>query len=158
MHSISYRTKSKKTFLLFSIISLGFIVFLSVMLFTAINPREIPSLFTSETSVAKRGSIISADGFHLATTQKLYKAIVNTSFIDPNKMDLFIQLYSIYSNVDPQTVRTLLNKKNGIVVLSYNLNSKQAQSLKNLGFELRRYKVFQEIENPTTHTRITQGS
>ena len=157
MHSISYRTKSKKTFLLFFIISLGFIVFLSVMLFTAINPREIPSLFTSETSVAKRGSIISADGFHLATTQKLYKAIVNTSFIDPNKMDLFIQLYSIYSNVDPQTVRTLLNKKNGIVVLSYNLNSKQAQSLKNLGFELRRYKVFQEIENPTTHTRITQG-
>ena len=157
MHSISYRTKSKKTFLLFSLISLGFLVFLSVMLFTAIKPREIPSLFASEVSVAKRGSIVSADGFHIATTQKLYKAIVNTNFIDPDKMDLFIQLYSIYSNVDPQTVKALLDKKSGIVVLSYNLNSKQAQSLKNLGFELRRYKVFQEIENPTTHTRVTQG-
>ena len=157
MHSISYRTKSKKTFLLFFIIALGFIVFLSVMLFTAINPRELPSLFASETSIAKRGSIISADGFHLATTQKLYKAIVNTNFIDPNKMNLFIQLYSIYSNVNPQTVKDLLFKKNGIVVLSYNLNSQQAQSLKNLGFELRRYKVFLEIENPSTHTRITQG-
>ena len=63
------------------------------MLFTAIKPREIPSLFASEVSVAKRGSIVSADGFHIATTQKLYKAIVNTNFIDPDKMDLFIQLF-----------------------------------------------------------------
>ncbi len=157
MQNISYRTKSKKTFILFSIISLGFLIFLSVMLFTAIKPRDLPSLFASETSVAKRGSIISADGFHLATTQKLYKAIVNTYFIDPDKMDLFIQLYSIYSDVDPQKVAALLRKKKGAVVLSYDLNSKQAQNLKSLGFELRRYKVFKEIENPNTHIRTTQG-
>lgn len=157
MHNISNRQKSKKTFSLFALILLGFFVFLSVMLFTAISPRELPSLFASETSIAKRGSIISADGFHIATTQKLYKAVVNTNYIDPNKMDLFIQLYSIYSSVDPKTVRELLQGKKGMVVLSYNLNSKQAQSLKNLGFELRRYKVFQEIENPTTHVRTMQG-
>jgi cell division protein FtsI (penicillin-binding protein 3) len=157
MHNISDRQKSKKTFSLFAIILLGFFVFLSVMFFTALSPRELPSLFASETSVAKRGSIISADGFHIASTQKLYKAVVNTNFIDPDKMDLFIQLYSIYSNVDPKNVRELLQNKKGMVVLSYNLNSKQAQSLKNLAFELRRYKVFQEIENPLTHIRTTQG-
>ena len=157
MHNISDRQKSKKTFSLFAIILLGFFVFLSVMLFTAISPRELPSLFASETSVAKRGSIISADGFHIASTQKLYKAVVNTNFIDPDKIDLFIQLYSIYSNVDPKDVKELVRNKKGIVVLSYNLNSKQAQSLKNLAFELRRYKVFQEIENPSTHIRTTQG-
>ncbi|WP_345993442.1 penicillin-binding protein 2 [Sulfurimonas sp. HSL-1716] len=157
MQNISNRTKSNKIFLLFSIIVLGFVVFLSVMLFTAINPRDIPSLYTSDTSNAKRGNIISADGFHIATTQKLYKAIVNTNYIDPKKMDLFIQLFSIYSNIDPKEIQKLLYKKKGVVVLSYNINSKQAQYLKNLAFELRRYKVFVEIENPKTHIRSMQG-
>jgi cell division protein FtsI (penicillin-binding protein 3) len=157
MHNISNHQKSKKTFLLFAILLIGFLIFLSAMLFTALSPREIPSLFASEVSVAKRGSIISADGFHIASTQKLYKSVVNTNYIDPDKRELFIQLYSIYSNVDPKNVRELLEHKKGMVVLSYNLNSKQAQSLKNLGFELRRYKVFQEKENPTTHVRTTQG-
>ena len=127
------------------------------MLFTAINPRDIPSLYTSDTTNAKRGNIISADGFHIATTQKLYKAIVNTNYIDPKKENLFIQLFSIYSNIDPKEVQRLLYKKKGVVVLSYNINSKQAQYLKNLAFELRRYKVFVEIENPKTHVRSLQG-
>lgn len=157
MHNISHRTKSNKIFLLFSIIVLGFIIFLSVMLFTAINPRDIPSLFTSDTSNAKRGNILSADGFHIATTQKLYKAIVNTNYIDPKKEDLFIQLFSIYSDIKPDEIRKMLYHKHGIVVLSYNINSKQAQYLKNLAFELRRYKVFIEIENPSTHIRSMQG-
>ncbi len=157
MQNISNRTKSNKIFLLFSIIVLAFIIFLSVMLFTAINPRDIPSLYTSDTSNAKRGNIISADGFHIATTQKLYKAIVNTNYIDPKKEDLFIQLFSIYSNIDQKEIKKLLYKKKGIVVLSYNINSKQAQYLKNLAFELRRYKVFVEIENPKTHVRSMQG-
>ncbi|MBU0631937.1 penicillin-binding protein 2 [bacterium] len=154
---MSHRTKSNKIFLLFSIIVLGFIIFLSVMLFTAINPRDIPSLFTSDTSNAKRGNILSADGFHIATTQKLYKAIVNTNYIDPKKEDLFIQLFSIYSDIKPDEIRKMLYHKHGIVVLSYNINSKQAQYLKNLAFELRRYKVFIEIENPSTHIRSMQG-
>lgn len=157
MQNILNRTKSNKIFLLFSVIVFGFVVFLSVMLFTAINPRDIPSLYTSDTSNAKRGDIISADGFHIATTEKLYKAVVNTNYIDPKKEDLFVQLFSIYSNIEPKKIRNRLYKKKGIVVLSYNINSKQAQYLKNLAFELRRYKVFQEIENPTTHVRSMQG-
>lgn len=157
MHNISHRTKSNKIFLLFSIIVLGFIIFLSVMLFIAINPRDIPSLYTSDTSNAKRGNILSADGFHIATTQKLYKAIVNTNYIDPKKEDLFIQLFSIYSDIKPKEIKQMLYHKHGIVVLSYNINSKQAQYLKNLAFELRRYKVFIEIENPKTHIRSMQG-
>ena len=157
MKNIVGETKSYKIFLLFSTIVFGFIVFLSVMLLMALKPREIPSRYASDNTNAKRGNILSSDGFHIAITQKLYKAVVNTDYIDPQKKNLFIQLFSIYSNIDATTIKHLLDKKNGLVVLSYNLNSKQAQYLKNLAFELRRFKVFQEIENPRTHVRTTQG-
>jgi len=89
-----------------------------------------------------RGNIISADGFTIASTTKLYKAVVNTHYIDPNKKDLFIELFSIYSGIDAKKVRKTLKKRKGVVVLSYTISQKRAQYLKKLGRELRRYKVF----------------
>ena len=61
------------------------------MLLTVLKDRNLPSLYAKDSSKAKRGNIISADGFHLATTKKLYKAIVNTRYIDPEKKNF---LYS----------------------------------------------------------------
>jgi len=121
------------------------------MLVTVIKPRHLPSLYSKTTSKAQRGSIISADGFHLATTKKLYKAVVNTYYIDPQKKDLFIQLFSIYSGIDAKIIKKKLSKKKkGVVVLSYNITEKRAQYLKKLAYELRRYKVFLERKNPRT--------
>ena len=91
--------RSKKIVTLFILIILGFSIFLSVMFYTSIRARHLPSKFTSESTKAQRGNIISADGFHVATTQKLYKASVNTRNIDPDKKELFIELFSIYSGV-----------------------------------------------------------
>ena len=79
------RNKSKKILLLYVLISVAFLVFLSVMLLAVVKPRHMPSLYAKESSRAQRGSIISADGFHIATTKKLYKAVVNTRYIDPQK-------------------------------------------------------------------------
>jgi len=146
------QNKSKKIFLLFAILMLGFFIFLSVMLYTALKPRHIPSLYTSDSSKAMRGSIISKDGFHIASTQKLYKAIVNSRSIDPNKRELFIQLFSIYSEMSPKKIRARLKKRRGSVVLSYNISTKQAQQLKSLAFELRRLKVFIPFELPSGRT------
>lgn len=122
------------------------------MLYTALKPRHIPSLYTSDSSKAMRGSIISKDGFHIASTQKLYKAIVNSRSIDPNKRELFIQLFSIYSEMSPKKIRARLKKRRGSVVLSYNISTKQAQQLKSLAFELRRLKVFIPFELPSGRT------
>ncbi len=72
------------------------------MLYTALHERDIPSIYSEDNSKAQRGTIISADGFHIATTQKLYKAVVNTRNIDPEKEELFIQLFSIYSGIERQ--------------------------------------------------------
>ncbi len=127
------------------------------MLLTVLKSRHLPSLYTKDSSKAQRGSIISADGFHIATTKKLYKAVVNTLYIDPQKMELFTELFSIYSGITTKELNKRLNKKKGVVVLSYNITEKRAQYLKKLAFELRRYKVFVERKNLQTGRTTLHG-
>jgi len=151
------KSKSKKILLLYSLLALGFFIFLSVMLLTVLKQRDMPSLYTQESSKAERGSIISADGFHIATTKKLYKAVVNTYYIDPQKKELFIQLFSIYSGIDAKEIAEKLNKNSGVTVLSYDVAEKQAQYLKRLAFELRQFDVFVQRENKTTGQKTLHG-
>ena len=151
------QNKSKKIFLLYTLISIGFLIFLSVMLLTVLKSRHLPSLYAKNSSKAQRGSIISADGFHIATTKKLYKAVVNTHYIDPQKMELFVELFSIYSGITTKEIKKRLKKKKGVVVLSYNITEKRAQYLKKLAYELRRYKVFVERKNPRTGQTTLHG-
>jgi len=151
------KNKSKKIFLLYSLIGVGFLIFLSAILITVVKPRHLPALYSKDGSKAGRGSIISADGFHLATTKKLYKAIVNTRYIDPEKKELFVQLFSIYSNIKPKEIRKRLKKRKGVVVLSYNIPQIQAQYLKKLARELRHLKVFMSIKNKKTGLRSVHG-
>lgn len=151
-----HSSKFKKIFALFSVLTFGFVLFLAVMLYTATHQRAIPSIYSEETSKAQRGSIISADGFHIATTQKLYKAVVNTHNIDPQKEELFIQLFSIYSGMSPKEIRQRLHSKKGSVTLSYHIPPKEAMYLRTLAFELRSLHVFIEYELPN-HQRVLQG-
>ncbi len=149
--------KSKKILLLYALIGLGFFIFLSVMLVTVLKSRNLPSLYTDDTSKAARGSIVSADGFHIAITKKLYKIVVNNNYIDPEKEELFIQLFSIYSGMDAKEVKERLKEKKGVVVLSYSMPEKEAQYLKNLAKELRKYKVFVEKKDRRTGIKMVQG-
>jgi len=151
------RSRSKKILLLYVLISLAFLVFLSVMLLTALKPRHMPSIYTKESSRAQRGNIISADGFHIATTKKLYKAMVDTRYIDPQKKELFVKLFSIYSGMQTKEIKKRLSRRRGVVVLSYNIPQIQAQYLKKLSFELRRFKVFLALKNPRTGLRSVHG-
>ena len=127
------------------------------MLLNALKPRSMPSLYAQDSDRASRGSIISADGFHLANAQKLYKAVVDAKYIDPQKKELFIQLFHIYSGIEVDEIRERLESKTGIVVLSYNIPPIQAQYLKKLSYELRRFKVFLELVNPKTGYRSIHG-
>ena len=127
------------------------------MLATALKERHMPSLYTQEGSRAQRGAIISADGFHIATTKKLYKAVVNNRYIDPQKRDLFIELFSIYSGVATSEIKRRLAQRKGVVVLSYNITQIQAHYLQKLASELRRFKVFMELKNAKTGLRSVHG-
>lgn len=151
-----HSNKSKKILALFLLLLSGFAIFLAVMLYTALHERDIPSIYSEETAKAQRGSIVSADGFHIASTQKLYKAVVNTKNIDPAKEELFVQLFSIYSGIDPAEIRQRLHTRKGSVTLSYHISPKEAMYLKTLAFELRRLHVFVEYETPSGQ-RILQG-
>jgi len=148
--------KSQKILALFVVLLLGFGIFLAVMFYTAVHNRDIPSIYSEENSKAQRGTIISADGFHIATTQKLYKAVVNTRNIDPEKVELFIQLFSIYSGIDASEIRQRLHTRRGSVTLSYHIGPKEAMYLKTLAFELRKLGVFIEYELPNGQ-RVLQG-
>ena len=134
-------SKSTKILLLFIFIVIGFLIFLSTMFYTAVKPRNLPSLYTSDATNAERGSIISADGFHLAITKKVYKAMINSKNLDPDKKELFIQLFSIYSDIPVKKVRQKL-RKHGTITLSYSISEQHAQYLKTLAYELRRLNVF----------------
>lgn len=151
------QNKSKKIAILYALLVVGFLLFLAAMLATILKSRDLPSLYTKNSSKATRGSIISADGYHIATTVKLYKAIVNTHYIDPLKKDLFVKLFSIYSEIDAKEIEQKINTQKGVVVLSYNIPQKQAQYLKQLAYELRRLKVFMEIKNPSTGRTSLHG-
>jgi cell division protein FtsI (penicillin-binding protein 3) len=127
------------------------------MLLTVIKSRHTPSLYAQESSKAHRGSIISADGFHIARTKKLYKAVVNTRYIDPEKKELFVELFSIYSGMSTNTIKKKLSKRKGVVVLSYNIPQIQAHYLKKLARELRRFKVFLSLKNKRTGLMSMHG-
>jgi len=151
------RNKSKKIFLLYFLIGLGFVFFLGAMLIIVVKPRHMPSLYAKESSKAQRGNIISADGFHIATTKKLYKATVNTLYIDSLKKELFIQLFSIYSGIDAKKIAKTLKNRHGRVVLSYAIEEKEAQYLKRLSYELIKYKVFIPRKDPRTGLKRILG-
>jgi cell division protein FtsI (penicillin-binding protein 3) len=142
----NYETKTKKTVVVYMLIIASVFIFLSVVFFIIYNEkRRIPNQEITRNELAVRGDIISADGFKLATSKKIYKAYIDTRFIDPYKLELFVNLFSIYSNMSKQTIYSKLQaqKNKGTLILSHDIDSKTAKDLKELGFKLRRLGVFQ---------------
>merc|ERR1711879_91160 len=119
--------------------------------------RRLPSLDTTKKELSVRGDIISSDDFKITTSKKIYKASIDTRHLDEDKKELFIKLFSIYSNIPYKKIAKKINsvKKPGNLVLSYNIDSKTAKNLKELGFKLRRLKVFKSRK--VTGGKILRG-
>ena len=131
---------------IFFILLICFIIFLSIVYVKIVTPRKIPTLQSTKIDTALRGSIFSLDGFEVASSSNLYKASINTQSIDPDKKELFINLFCIYSGIDKAQIEAKFLAK-GNVVLSYNLSNSIATNLKKLNLILLRYDVFREYEN-----------
>lgn len=136
---------------------MGFIIFLGTLFYWATIDRRLPKLEHSEVNHALRGNIISSDGFKIATSQKLYKALVDTRNIDPKKFDLFVKLYSLYSGDDPKAVAATLKSNSGSTVLSYRIDSKSAKYLQELSRKLYKLGVFKSYEDPKTGVAFLHG-
>lgn len=141
-----YAKKTGVIVSVFFLLILCFVIFLSIVYVKMVTPRKLPAMNTTKTDTSVRGSIYTSDGFEIAYSDKLYKASVNTQSIDPDKKELFITLFSIYSGIPKEEISKKLSQK-GYVVLSYTLNSTAATNLKNLNLILIRYDVFKEYED-----------
>ena len=122
-------TRKIKILFLFVIVALGFIIFLCTLFYWAQIDRRLPRLTYKEQIHATRGNIISNDNFKVASSKKLYKAVINTKNIDPDKLDLFVNLYSLYSGDDKIRVKKRILSRRGSLVLSYKINPKSAKHL-----------------------------
>ncbi len=137
--------KIKKIMILFFFILFLLIILLISIFDTMKSFRQLPSLETSKKELSVRGDIISKDNFKITASKKIYKASIDTRHLDLNKKELFIKLFSIYSNIPYSKLEKKINesiKNPGNLVLSYNIDSKTAKNLKELGFKLRRLGVF----------------
>ena len=140
--------KIKKITYLFFFISLALFILIFSVSNTMNNYRRLPKLLSSKKELAVRGDIISSDKFKISSSKKLYKASIDTRFLETDKKDLFIKLFSIYSDISEKVIRKKVNKslkKPSNIVLSYNIDSRTAKNLKELGFKLRRLNVFKSI-------------
>ena len=132
-------------------------VFLVVIFYRANIERSLPKLETSEINTALRGNIITKDGFSITGSQKLYKVMVDTRNIDPDKKDLFIKLYCIYSGDDIKRVTKIINGQKGAVTLSYKIDAKGAAYLQELSKKLYKKKIFISYEDPSTGAAILRN-
>ena len=140
--------RKTKLLALLLLLLLGGILFFGALYHIALSDRHIPRLVISETNRALRGSIVSHEGFKLAFSQKLYKAMVNTRNIDPDKKELFVHLFSIYSGIPARTVERRLRKR-GNVVLSYAIDANRAKYLKELARKMRLLGIFVPYQTPS---------
>ncbi|MDR0467467.1 MAG: penicillin-binding protein 2 [Campylobacteraceae bacterium] len=147
-----YESKKKNRVAAFFIfcVTVAFVAFICVFYHLATTDRKLPAFVTSKKSSAIRGNIVSADGYVLAASQKLYRAEVYPNFISPDKEEMFIDLYSIYSGDDKEEVRKKIEdfkkqsdeKRSEKVVLSEKISPKIAEDLKVLSRRLSMLKVF----------------
>lgn len=139
------KDRSNGIIIIFFFLTLCLILFIVITYFKIFTPRKLPTIISSKKEIAQRGTIYSSDGFNLASSKKLYKVSVMKNSIDPDKMDLFIRLFSIYSGMDEYYVANKL-QDSGNIILSYKLSPKTALNLKQLNQKLIKYGIFRSYE------------
>lgn len=143
-------SKKFKIAFIFFIVFVLFIILISAFINIVTSEKKLPRLTHTETDVALRGSIYSRNNFTISASKKLYSAEIDTRNIDPNKFDLFIDLFSIFSKMDPHVVREKLESNFGFVKLTYELDSKSARYVKQLKSNLVKYRVLKHYVDPQT--------
>lgn len=150
--------KTKKIVILFSLIFFCLTILMISVFRTVAEKRHLPSLKGEKTELSVRGDIISSDNFKIASSKKLYKASIDTRYLDSSKKELFLSLLSIYSNIDYKILEERLiegEKSPGNLVLSYGINSRSAKNLKELAFKLIQLDVF--ISRQVNGNKILRG-
>ncbi len=144
--------KKIKIAIIFSILLIFFLVLVGALFKILSDSGEIRKLHAIERDRSIRGEILSRNRYTIATSKKLYTAQVDTRCIDPDKFDLFVRLFAIFSNLDPYYIKEKLQSNFGFVNISTQLDSKSARYLKQLRYNLNRYQVFRKYTDERGRT------
>ncbi|NPA74047.1 MAG: penicillin-binding protein 2 [Epsilonproteobacteria bacterium] len=149
--------KNAKIPFLFFLLVIGFVIFAVTLLYWARIDRRLPRLYAKDVNNALRGSILSKNGYTVARSKKLYKAVVDTRNINPDKKDIFIKLFSLYSGESIKDIKKSINSYFGTVVLSYKIDAISAQRLRELARKLYRLGVFISYEDKKSGITFLHG-
>ncbi len=134
-------------------ISIIFFFFMVISFFLIItfigiteSDKKTPNLKRKDIDYASRGNILSAKGMIFADSNILYKVIIYKKYLDPNKKNLLVDLFSKYTGIDKDILNKRLLEDSNKIVLATNINTKMAKSLKELRGDLTRIKVFRAIK------------
>jgi len=136
-------------FLLFFSFCFFIIIYLGNIYNITTYQKKLPTKNYIKKNIAVRGPIISKDNFTITKSTQVYKAIIDTRYLDFNKKELFISLFSIYTNIKKEKIRKKLDnqKKLGKLVLSYNINSRTKANLNKLRKNFLSLKIFRPKSN-----------
>jgi len=121
-------------FLLLFIVIFGDFLYLSLH-----KPPNYFSPITHKKTLALRGNILTKN-YVVAKSKKIYAVSINPSFINPNKKEFFIKLFSIYTSTPEKKLKKILNAKRYVILAKVDL--KTAQNLKYLLKVLDKKRVF----------------
>ena len=148
--------KFKITFIFFLILFF-FLILIGALVHIATSDKRLPRLTMTETDKALHGDILSRNNFTISSSKKLYKAVVDTRNIDPAKKELFISLFSTFSNIDQESIRKKIESKFGFVTLTYKLDSKAARYVTQLSKRLFALKVIRRYTDLRTDRTFLHG-
>ncbi len=149
--------KKVKIAIIFFILSILFLILIGALFKILSDKTDLPKIHATERDRSIRGDILSKNRYTIATSKKLYTAQVDTRCIDPNKFDLFVKLFSIFSKLDPFYIEEKLQSNFGYVNISMTLDSKSARYLKQLRYTLNRYQVFRKYTDERTGRTYYNG-
>ncbi len=146
-----YQRGQIKLLILFFIIFILIVIFMNAIFNTIDSGRKLPPSTSTIHNRALRGSIISNDEYSIAKSDKTYTAAIYTQSLKKGKKSLFIKLFSIYSNISVDEIKSKFVDKNGKpkrgrVVLSKSIDASTAIYLKQLNSKLRKLKVFKRVK------------
>lgn len=114
--------------------------------------RRLPPQTSTKYDRALRGSIVTLDGYTLSQSEKIYSASIYGKSIIPEKRNLFIKLFSIYSGIESDKIYERMKDNNGEfktgrIILAKSINASTAIYLKELAYKLKKMEVFRRVKN-----------
>ncbi|MDD5359160.1 MAG: penicillin-binding protein 2 [Sulfurovaceae bacterium] len=147
-----YSQKSTKILILFLLFVLAFGIFLFSTLKTIFSDRDLPSHTSIINDRSIRGEIISKDNYTVSKSQKIYQVSIRAESINPDNKELFISLFSLYSDIPKQEVKNKFKDrngheiKNGTIIFSKTVDARHAAQLKSLKTKLRNLNIIKPIK------------